>query len=190
MPVPIQSALIFLITSLFDMYLFVLIIRLILAFVGANYFDPITRFIIKLTDSIIKPIRRRIPNVQRIEIATIIVILLLEIAKFSLVTLLEAGTYNTSGIILLAFGDMLKLILQTFFYAILLQVILSWVQPASNTNYLLMQFTSPIMRPLHRIVPNVGGFDITPIPALLILQMLQILIAYPIITMGYGAVFA
>ena len=74
MPTPIQSALVFLINSLFDMYLFILIIRLILVWVGANYFDPITQFIVKMTDPIIKPLRRRLPNIQRIEISTLLVI--------------------------------------------------------------------------------------------------------------------
>ncbi len=189
MPVPVQSALIFLVSSLFDMYLFILIIRLILAWVGANYFDPVTQFIIKFTDPIIKPLRRRIPNVQRIEVSTLLVIVFLELCKYALVTMLDSGMLNLSGVILLATGDTLKIMIQTFFYAILLQVVLSWVQPASNTNYLLMQFTSPIMRPLHRIIPNVGGFDITPIPALLLLQVLQILIVYPIMSMGYGAIY-
>jgi len=189
MPTPIQSALLFLINSLFDMYLFILIIRLILAWVGANYFDPITQFVIRLTDPIIKPLRKRIPNIQRLEVSTLSVIVLLELIKFMLVALLEAGNFNITGIILLAFGDTLKLIIQTFFYAVILQVILSWVQPNSNINYLLVQFTSPIMRPLHRIVPPVGGFDVTPIPALLLLQLLQIVLVGPLLNIGYVMVF-
>jgi YggT family protein len=104
--------------------------------------------------------------------------------------MLDAGIFNFSGVLILAVGDTLKLVIQTFFYAILLQVVLSWVQPASNANYVLMQFTSPIMRPLHRIVPNVGGFDITPIPALLLLQLLQIVIVSPVMSMGYSTVFS
>ena len=104
--------------------------------------------------------------------------------------MLDAGVFNFAGVLLLAVGDTLKLIIQTFFYAILVQVILTWVQPNSSANYLLMQFTSPIMRPLHRIIPNVGGFDITPIPALLLLQLLQIVVVTPVIAMGYGTVFS
>jgi YggT family protein len=190
MPAPIENALIFLVNALFDIYLFILVIRLILVWVGANYFDPITQFIVKMTDFIVKPIRRRIPNVQRVEIATLIVILLLEICKFSFFTLLSAGVFNMGGILLLSMGDILKQIIQAFFYAIILQIILSWVQPASNASYLLMQVTAPIIRPLHRLVPNVGGFDITPIPALLLLQLLQIIIVQPILAMGYGVVFS
>lgn len=189
MPSPIQAALVFLLNSLFDIYLFILVIRLILAWVGANYFDPITQFIIKLTDPIIKPLRRLIPNVQRLEISTLLVIVIVEVAKFSSLALLDSGLFNIAGITLLAIGDTLRLILQTLFFAILLQVILSWIQPNSNANYLLMQFTSPIMRPLHRIIPNVGGFDITPIPALILLQLLQIILAAPLIAMGFASVF-
>ena len=179
-----NSALEFLINTIFDLYLFVLVVRMILVWVGANYFDPITQFIVKITDVIVRPTRRLLPTVRGIEIASIVIALLLNIIKFTLISLLSFGMPNLIGIIILSCGDLLQVVLQVFFYAILIQAILSWVQPQSPVNRLLYQITGPIMRPLHRIIPLVGGVDITPIPALIILQLLMMLITSPIMRMG------
>ncbi|OGT61521.1 MAG: hypothetical protein A3E85_05420 [Gammaproteobacteria bacterium RIFCSPHIGHO2_12_FULL_45_12] len=184
-----QSAFIFLVNTLFSLYLFVLTIRLILAFVGSNYFDPVTQFTLKLTDFLIKPLRRLIPNVRRVELSTLTCILVLEIIKFLFFALFSTGFPNLAGIVILAIGDSLNLLLEAFFYAILLQVIISWVQPMSPILQTLNLFTSPIMRPLHKIVPTVGGFDITPIPAIIGIQFLMLLIVNPIMATGMSVAF-
>lgn len=178
----------FLITTLFDLYLFVLMLRVILAYVGANYFDPITQFIIKLTDFAVKPLRRLIPNVRGVEVASLILIFALQLIKFFLIIFLTFGFPAILGLIILALGDTLKIVFEIFFYAILLQAIMSWIQPYSPANRLLYQITAPIMQPLRRVIPPVGGIDISPIPALIILQLLIIVIVYPLMRLGWGAI--
>lgn len=185
----IQAGLLFLIGTLFDLYLFVLIIRIILVWVGANYFDPVTQLVIKLTDFVVKPLRKILPTKAGVEFASIVLLLLLECIKFYLISILSFGMPHMAGLLILAFGDIIKLTIQTFFYAILLQALLSWVQPGNGINQFLNRFTSPIMRPIQRIVPPVGGMDISPIPALILLQFLSIIIANPLMRMGMGASF-
>lgn len=190
MPDTLQAGLLFLVNTIFDMYLFILIIRIILVWVGASYFDPITQFVVKLTDFIVKPLRRRIPNINRFETASVILLLLIEVVKFFIISSLSFGIPSIAGLLVLAFADSVKLLIQAFFYAILLQVILSWVQPYSPVSSFLDQFTSPIMRPIKRIVPPVAGFDISPIPALIILQLLSILLVTPLMTAGLAIAYA
>lgn len=185
----LNNGFLFLINTLFNLYLFILVIRLILAWVKANYFDPITQFVTKLTDFIIKPLRRWIPNINRLETATLVVFLLLETMKFFLILLLSYRMPNIAGLLLLALGDAIKMILDAFFYGILIQVILSWVQPHSPATHLLRQFTSPIMQPVQRFTPPIGGFDISPIPAMILLQLLVILISNPLMNIGMGVAF-
>ena len=180
----IQGALLFLVNTLFNLYLFVLIVRAILVWIGANYHEPITQVIVKLTQFIIKPLQGLIPNFRRVECATLLVILLMEMLKFLLISVISYGFPNISGLILLAVGDTLKWLLQIFFYAIVLQAIMSWIQPMSPINYTLQRFTSPIMQPIQRIIPPIGGIDITPIPALIILQLLSMLLVSPMMAMG------
>lgn len=188
MAASINTALLFLVNTFFSLYLFVLIVRLILVYVGANYFDPLTQFIVKLTNFIVKPLRRLLPNYRGIELSTLLLIVFLELIKFSLISVLNMGFMpNFMGILLLSFADASKCIIQIFTYAIILQAILSWVQPYTPLNRSLMQVTSPIMRPVQRIIPLVGGIDISPIFALIMLQLLTILLVNPLFDMGLKA---
>lgn len=180
----LDSALILLINTLFQLYLYVLTIRVIIVWERFDYFNPLTQFIARLTDFIVKPLRRVLPNIGKYETASIVLIFILEIIKFQLISLISVGLPNILGIIIVSFADMIKLVTTTFFYAILVQAILTWLQPLSYVNRILYDFTAPIMRPLQRIIPPVGGIDITPIPALLILEIINMTIVNSLMMMG------
>jgi len=183
----IYDASLFLITTLFDMYLFLLAVRVLLAYSGANYYDPVIQFVVRLTDFAVKPLRRIIPNVHGIEISTLLFILALEFVKYFLITSIGSIPISIIGIVVIAFADSLKIFLLTFFYSIIAQAILSWVQPMSPVIMMLYRINAPIMRPIQRLVPNVGGIDISPIPAMILLQLTIILIVNPLMTLGFGA---
>jgi len=166
----------FLINSLFELYILVLVIRLLLAYASANYFNPITQVIIKLTAPLVNPLRRVLPNFFRIELSTLLLIFLFEIIKIALISLLSVGELNVFFIVMLATTATIKFILQILFYAILLQAILSWFPTGySPASQVLDQITSPVLRPMRRIIPPIQGIDISPIPALILLQVLIIL---------------
>ena len=171
------QAAMFLLNTLFDLYILVLIVRLLLAFARANYFNPVTQVVIKLTQPLVAPLRRLLPTYHGIEFATLALILLFEIIKFSCLSWLTMGVLNISDVLLFSLIDSLRYILKTYFYAILLQAILTWFQPGhSPAAQVLEQMTAPILRPLRRVIPLIHGIDISPIPALIILQVLIILL--------------
>ena len=182
----LQTALIFLISTLFDLYLFVLIIRLVLAWVRSHYYDPLTQFVVKLTQFLVNPLRRIIPNIGRLETACLVIIIAFVMIKFFIISMLSFGTVNPLGLFIMTAADTLRLLIQTFFYAILFQCILSFVQPQSPINYTLQQFTAPIMRPIRRWIPLIAGIDISPIPAIIGLQLLLMLIVQPLMMWGAG----
>jgi len=167
----------FLISTLFDLYILVLIIRLLLAFAGANYFNPVTQVIIKLTQNLVTPMRHVLPTYRGIEFSTLALIILFEMIKIFLLSLLVMGVPGILIVFISALLATVKFILNTYFYAILLQAILSWFQPGySPAGQLLQQITTPILQPFKRIIPPINGIDITPIPAMIILQMLIMLL--------------
>lgn len=173
----LNSAGVFLVKTLFDLYLFVLVIRLIMVWVRADYFNPLSQLIVKLTNPIITPMRRVIPNVANIELSSLVLIILLEMLKFFIIIYMLTGFPNPLSVIVLGLIDTFKTILSTFFYAILIQALMSWIQPGqSPITQILQKITSPILRPIQRIVPPVAGFDLSPIFALIILQVLIILL--------------
>lgn len=183
----IQDALIFLITTLGDLYLFVLAVRVLLAYSGASYYDPITQFVVRVTDFAVKPLRKVIPNLHGIEVSTLVLIFSIEFIKYILIASITFGGFSILGLLIVAFADSLKLFLLTYFYAIIMQAILSWVQPGSPVIIQLYRITAPIMRPIQRLVPNVGGIDISPIPAMMLLQLTIILVVNPLMAIGLGA---
>lgn len=175
-----NNAFIFLIKSIFDLYLFVLLIRLLLAFEQVNYFHPATQFIVRLTQPIIGPIRRYLPNYRHIELSTLVVIFFIEFIKFFLLFFLSNITLSLPILLLFTLTSPLKFLLTILFYAIIIQIILSWVQTTQYQqpamHHLLSAITAPILRPFQRMIPPIAGFDISPIPALILLQFLILLL--------------
>lgn len=182
----IRDALLYLIGTAIDLYLFILVIRMLLAYVGANYSDPLIQFVVRATDPLIRPIRRVIPNVRGIELSTVLCVLALETIKYTMITLITDGNFVFAGIVIISIADAIKIFLQTFFYAIILQVVLAWVQPQSPVIGILYRLTAPIMRPVQRLCPTIGGFDISPIPAIMLIQLTIILVVNPLWTYGMG----
>lgn len=186
----LQQAGLFLINTVFNLYLFVLVIRFLLALSRANYFNPLTQVILKLTRRLIDPLRRVIPNFRSVELAVIVVILLVIMMKYFLIGFLSQGMPHFPGLFLLAFAEFLELITNVFLYSIFLLVILSWIQPGfTPISGILQQLVQPVMRPLKRIIPPVAGFDLTPIPAIIILQLVMMLLVNPLLAMGMQLTF-
>ncbi len=165
---------IFLISSIFDLYLMVLCVRLILAYARANYFNPITRFVITMTQPVIAPLRRYIPTYHGIEYATLFFIIMLATLKYLIISSLFFSIPGIGLLFVSAVLSSIKLMLSIFFYSILFGAILSFLTPGETPlSQVLSQLSAPILRPFQRLIPPVGGFDLSPIPALLILQVLM-----------------
>lgn len=163
---------IFLINSIFDLYLMVLCVRLILAYSRANYFNPIIRLVITITQPVIAPLRRYIPNYNGIEFSTLLFMVILATVKYLLISALFFTPPSLGLLFIGAIFSCVKLILSIFFYSILFGAILSFLTPGETPlSQVLSQLSSPILRPLQRLIPPVGGFDLSPIPALLVLQI-------------------
>lgn len=180
------NAALFLISTLFDFYIIILIMRLVLAWVGADYNHPITQFVVRFTSFIVKPVKKFLPDMRGVELSTLVLIILIEALKYFVLTIMSFGLPNIIGLLILAIGDSLRLMLETLSLALILQVIISWVHPGSPIYYVLYKFTSPIVRPIQRFVPPIAGVDISPLPAIIILQLLIIILIIPMKSLGLG----
>lgn len=179
-----RGALLFLIETLFNLYLFVLVVRMLLVWIRSDYYHPVTQFVVKMTDWVVQPMRRFLPNVKHIETSTLLLIFVIEIVKFYLTFIITYGVPNFLGVAILSIGDMMYLLVQTFTYAIILQAILSLIQPNSPIAFILYRITAPILQPISRLLPQMGTIDLSPIPALIILQLIKMLIVTPIMQSG------
>ena len=188
---PLQNAGLFLINTFFDFVLFLFMIRFLLCWVRADYFNPITRFIVNCTQMLVIPLRRILPTRWNIEFSSLLIIIILAILKYVFLGMFVLGTLNNpGGLLLLAAGEIIKLVCQIFFYAIFLYAIVSLVQQGySPLGRILLQLTAPILKPFQRWIPPVGGFDLSPLPALILLQLIIILLATPLLGLGTGLTF-
>ncbi|MBX3708465.1 MAG: YggT family protein [Gammaproteobacteria bacterium] len=180
------NAILFLISTLFDFYIIILIMRLILAWVKSDYYHPVTQFVVRFTSFIVKPLKKFLPDVRGFELSTLVLIILIEALKYFIITILSFGLPNIIGLFILAIGDSLRLMFETLSLALILQVIISWVHPGSPIYQLLYKLTSPIVRPIQRFVPPIAGVDISPLPAIILLQLLIIVLVNPMKGLGLG----
>ena len=183
----IDNAFIFLIETLFNLYILVLMLRMILQWVGAHFYNPVSQFIVKLTNPVVKPLRQILPPLKGVDLASMIILVALEFIKLFLIIWLKTQMLpGPIGLIIMAFGDILGVVLSVFFFAIIISVILSWVSPRQYNplTEILHLITEPLLRPARKIIPPIAGFDISPIPVLIILQFLTMLIANPLMNTG------
>ncbi len=173
-----MNAAAFLIKTIFELYLMVVILRLWLQLARADFYNPFSQFIVKATHPIVGPLRRIIPSFGALDTATLLLAFVVSLAKFVTLYLVFNGGLPSMGSLAIASAiDVLKQSLQLVFYVLILRAILSWVsQGRSPIDYVLSQLTEPFLAPIRRILPPMGGLDLSVLVAIIGLQFLQILL--------------
>jgi len=179
------NGILFLISCVFDFYIMVLFMRLVLAWVGADYNHPVTQFIVKLTSFLVVPLKKYIPDIRGFETSTLVLVIIVEFIKYFVLLSMSYGMPNILGLIIIAIADACRLLLATLSLALLIQVILGFVQTTSPVYPILCKFTAPLTRPL-RFIPTIGGIDIAPVIVIVILQLLIITVINPFVAKGLG----
>ena len=168
-----------LVQTFFHLYLLAVLLRLLLQLTRADFYNPISQFIVKITAPPLQPLRRIIPSIGGIDMSSVVLALLLQIAAITLLLLLHgAGIINPLRMLLWAALGCIGVIVNIYFFAILASIILSWVAPGSyNPAVLLLhQLTEPVMAPFRKVVPSIGGLDISPILVFLVINIIQIIL--------------
>ncbi len=175
----LTDAVIFLIRTLFELYILTVALRFLLQWVRADFYNPISQFLITVTNPPLKPLRRVIPGYKGLDLASVVLMIALKAAEITVIGLIAVGRVPAPlGLLIVSFGQVLNLIIWIFIVAILIQVILSWVNPGAYNpaTVLIYRLTEPVLAPARRLIPPVGGLDLSPIAALIALQLLLILL--------------
>lgn len=172
------SPLTFLVSTLFSLYILLVMLRFLLQLVRADFYNPLSQFIVKVTDPVLHPLRRVIPGWRGLDLASLVLMLLLQVLAVFLVLKLAGHPAAPAMIFVLALAKLVNLAFDVFIYAILIMVILSWVNPGTYNpvSSILHSLTEPVLRPLRNIIPTIGGLDLSPIAAMLGLQVLRMLV--------------
>lgn len=174
------NALHFLISTIFHFLTLIFLLRFLMQAIKAPFNNPVGQMVIALTDFAVKPLRRFIPSWKKLDLSTLllafIVQCLLQVALLWLLpTQILANTPIWSIIVVKALLGVIRGIVDIFFYAIILQVILSWVNPNTLIAPFLHTLTRPILVPIQKIIPAFNGIDLSPLIAIILLQMFNIL---------------
>lgn len=176
------SPLEFLISTLFSIYILAVMLRFLLQWVRADFYNPISQFLVKVTNPPLKPLRRVIPGFAGIDWAAVVLMLLLQMAALALVIALRGGGVALGPLVLFSGAELVNLLFNVFIFAILIQVVISWINPGAYNplTSLLYSLTEPVLRPARRVIPPIGGLDLSPLAAIIALQVLKMLIVPPL----------
>ena len=175
-----QDAGIFIVRTLVDLYIITFMLRIIMQWVRADYRNPLTQFIVRVTNPLVIPLRRVIPALGNLDTASLVVVLVLElIVTVVLVNMTCAGEPFFIQVLSLTLLRVIYLALRVYLFVILIYVVLSWISPGSGFNpvaNLLAAIAEPVLRPLRRLIPPIGGLDLSPLFALIGIQALTMIL--------------
>ncbi len=182
----LSDAGLFLIDTVLGLYILVVLLRFMLQLFRADFYNPLSQFIVKATNPPLVPLRRIVPGLWGIDLAAIILLLVLEALRLSLTTLMLGHAPRLAGVVILSVGELLKLAAYVIIFSIFVRALLSWVNNGMNHPLarLLASFTEPLLAPARRLLPASGGLDISPIVAFIVLMLFLKIFVQPLIDLG------
>lgn len=171
-----MQAVLFLIDTAFSLYLMVVILRLWLQLARADFYNPFSQFVVKATNLLVLPLRRIIPSLGNLDTATLLLAYTITLAKLLVLQLLQSGQVVLIPSLIFAIIVLLKEVFTLLFWVLVIRALLSWFsQGRSPVEYVMHQLTEPVLRPVRRIIPPLGGLDLSVLVVLVGLQFLNIL---------------
>lgn len=186
---PGLNALNFLITTIFDIYILVIAVRFLMQLTRADYHNPLSQFIVKVSNPLLIPLRKFVPGFAGTDIAALVLCVLLIFVKLSVYKTIGFADYiggqglnlevaNWLQIALLSIVSVIELFFNLFIYALVAQALLSWISTGANNPAfgVLQSITSPVLTPLRRVIPAMGGLDLSALAGIIGLSFLKILV--------------
>lgn len=168
-----------LLTTAFDLYLVILWLRFLLQLLHADYYNPIAQFVVQATAPLVNPLKRIIPGNRSWEPSVLVIIVLVKMLEITLLGLLMGGgTLAPLPLLIYTVVELLQLAAQFYFWVLIISVVLSWVAPGSYSPaaVLVNQIIEPLLAPCRRLLPAMGGLDLSPIFVFLGIKVFQILV--------------
>lgn len=176
-------------------YLTLVLLRFLLQLARADFYNPITQFVVKATNPPLRPLRKIIPPWGAVDSASLVLAVIIEAVVFVLILITlngggGIGAINPAMVLAWSVVSVLALVVKMYWWGILAVVILSWIAPAGHhpAAQLLWQLTEPVMRPFRKVLPPMGGLDLSPILVFLALNVATIFVHYLAVSVGLGSI--
>ena len=173
---------IFIIDSLFSLYILAVMLRFLLQWCGADFYNPISQFLVKATHPPLKLLRRFVPSIGKIDTSSLVLVLALQmLADFSIL-LLKGVAISIGALTILSLTQLVSLLINIFIYAVFARAILSWINPGTfnSASSILHSLTEPLLDTCRKFIPDMGGIDLSPLAALMLLQLAKMVILPPL----------
>lgn len=167
----------FLVKTLIDTYVMVLLLRIWMQLTRTDFYNPFSQFVVKITQPIVGPLRRIIPSLGVIDSASLLLAFLLMTIKYPLLLLVQGGALSLSPYNLL-FGliSLIKSAGYLIFWIMIIRALMSWIsQGRSPVDHVMHQLTEPLMAPIRRVIPAMGGIDFSAMVVILVLYLINYL---------------
>jgi YggT family protein len=173
-----MAALLFILDALLTLVVVAFLLRVLMPVVRADFRNPIGQAVVQLTNPLVMPLRKLLPPAGRIDVASVVALCAVQLAKTAVLRLVAGAGLAALPLVAGALRDLASTVLQFYFVAVLVYALLSWVAPGgySPGAQLLHRLCEPLLAPLRRIIPPIGGLDLSALFVLIGLQALQILL--------------
>ena len=173
-----MSAILFILNALLTLAVIGFLLRVVMPLVRADFRSPLGQAVLRFTDPLVKPLRRILPPIGKVDVASIIALLAVQLAGSTLIRLVAGGGFLPGAIVVDGLRGLAYTILQFYTIAVLVQALLSWVAPGTYNpaTQLLHRICEPLLAPFRRLVPPIGGLDFSALFVLIGLQALQLLL--------------
>ncbi|AQZ94302.1 YggT family protein [Halopseudomonas phragmitis] len=175
----LNMAAVYLVQTLGSLYLLVVLLRFILQLVRADFYNPLSQFIVRATAPLLTPMRKAIPGFAGIDFASLVLAVLVQLVLIGLIIkLMGAALPGVLQMLVWSLVGVTALFIKIFFFALIASVILSWVAQGSHNPAVILvhQICEPILAPIRKIIPSLGGLDLSPIFGFIALRLVDMLV--------------
>ena len=177
----------YLVYVVFGLYLLAMLLRFVLQLVRADFYNPISQTLVKLTNPLVIPVRKVLPGYGGVDLASLLLAIILQMLMVLLLVYLKSDALlPVLPLFLASLLGVAAYLVKIYFFALLAMIILSWVAPGSNNPaiYLLYQITEPVMAPVRKVLPPMGGLDLSPILVFILINIIQIALRHMANSLG------
>ena len=176
-----NDALYFILNTLLTLVVVVFLLRVLMPLVRADFRNPVGEAVLKITNPLVLPLRRAIRPGRRVDVASIVALLIVQFAKTIVLLLVRGAVLRPDTVLVAGLFGLVILVIQVYFYAVLIYALMSWFGGASYSpvGQVLGRLVEPLLAPFRRIIPPIGGLDLSALFLMIALQALLILLRSP-----------
>lgn len=172
-----NEGVLFLVQTFFSLYIMALVLRIWLQWARADFFNPLSQFVARATNPAVRPVERIIPSKGRFNLAALVIGLLVSILAIYVRVVMLGATAGIVPLLIIGVQYFASIALQLVFWILIIRAILSWFSQGGNPlEIVLHQLTEPLLQPVRRVIPAIGGLDLSVLVVLIGIQFLRILI--------------